>query len=358
MEFSFPSNASYESIDTITFGTFAQNGNLVTFSTTFDVSTETTGDFYFKPTLGGSPGSEIRGVAIRDVCVKPSDGEEFPGYDDPTTPQPALFPETCEPFGNPTGEGLSTWVSWHWYKLNQFFQCQLMIMLNDMYENMLSLYKLIGFFFRWLLIVISNGIKWLESDFTGWLAGYMSNASGSIVYQTSTDTGGGGCDWWNIVCHISHALDFGADLFSKLYDLFKAVLSDVLAPIFEFIASIAGDIFGFIFDFIGTLINIILSFLQKLLGIFGVIRDVIFGLVANYTDATPATIDGLPTCSGSLTTSSHIICWFWWVLDNTILGGAYGALIIPLFTAIFGVLFAIRFSNRIWSMIVESGAAV
>jgi hypothetical protein len=205
---------------------------------------------------------------------------------------------------------------------------------------------------------MSEGISWLGQDFLPWLGGYLANASGSIVYQTSTDEGGGGCDWWNVVCHIGNALDFGADIFSKLYDLFKAVLSDVLAPIFEFIASIAGDIFGFIFDFIGTLINIILSFLQKLLGIFGVIRDVIFGLVANYTDATPATIDGLPTCSGSLSNSSHIICWFWWVLDNTILGGAYGALIIPLFTAIFGVLFAIRFSNRIWSMIVESGAAV
>lgn len=351
LAFSYEYDTGPESMGSATFGELAQGLNSYTYVATFNVASETTDDFIFTPTLTTSEGSVV-GAAVRDVCLFAGDDPDapFPGYDEEDgTPEPPLFPEQCEVAPYPQGDNVGHWLAWHWHNLNQFFQCDLMILLNKMYTTMQKFFISMQYAFRWFMGLNTQGVDWLGNQFLPWLAGYLSNAGGNTIVYSSNNSDS--CKWYDLLCHLSNALDIGGELMGKLFDLLTLALERVLGPIVDFFIDIASRTVDFIFDLLEALLQLAFVVLNKLLELFGLARDLFASIISAWNDATPETLPGIPDCSVGANQFVGL-CLALWVMENTFFGGDVGSLIIPVFTSLMGILMVLYFIRQ-WKLTVN-----
>lgn len=376
LEIEYTYDALNETIDTATFGELAQGNNSFEFITTFNIASETTANFVFEPTLTTSEGSVV-GAAVRDVCLYAGDDPDnpFPGHPDPTEPQPGIFTETCDPFTEPQGSAVHHWLAWHWYKLNQFFQCDLMVLLNRIFDVINRFFQMVGWVMRWMMLNIQLSIDWVADQVLPWLGGYLANAGtvGSVADENTSP--GSGCSAWDLLCHLRHAIedvigglfDFLGDVWSQVLTVLGAIanfLGQIIEKLVELISktvgliiSVAVEVMKFVFnlavDLATSIINAVVYILTQIVNMLMFIRDLIVSLVVAWNDSEPIEIEVL-TCEGNAITSS--LCWIWWLANNTILAGTLGGVIVPLITAIVFILLAIKFAADMRRVFIDTAA--
>jgi hypothetical protein len=153
----------FQTIDTITFGDIASVNNNIRIATSFDIENQTDGSFVIAVSVE-TLDDDVRGVSIRRVCIVP-DGDEWFGYENPhpTTP---IFSEDCTIPHLPQGGFSAEWITWLWGNFSLFFRCDLMQLLNDIYEIA-----------RWLQATIVHAFAWTEYYLIPYVAGYFENYS-------------------------------------------------------------------------------------------------------------------------------------------------------------------------------------
>jgi len=389
----------HTSLDTHTVGEFVSSEfGVLTYQNTFDVSSNVSGTIIFRVTVG-TPATGLRGLVIRDACLEAGDttngdpSEEFPGFDDDGeagTPGDRPFPEYC---ATPDYSGANGFV-WLWGHLNSFFQCQLMVILNDIYEAIMKFFRMVGWFIRWVMMVIQMFINWISYQVLPWLAGYMVNIMGSQPNEVLYTSNPGqeeiyeSCNWYDIFCHARNLFDTIGGVINGIGDFLGGLIQGVIDVIGWLLNGIV-DVVEWLWEPLGNLINGIINVIRGLFeGLFQILQwiwqaitsviefivqiatviinalvslvstivswivtivQVIGAIITGASSATPQTITGLPQCT---TPTSHALCLIYWALENTILEGL-GAVFVPLLTAIFAIRFAIWYIAKWRATLVE-----
>jgi hypothetical protein len=341
----------YVDYPTMTIGDVGDNQNY-RISVTFTIEEETDGDFYIEigvPTLAG-----LDGLSISRACLSPTDGD---WGDNPPLDDGLPFTEACETISPPRGQNISVWVSWHWFNLSQFFECDLMATLNNTYGLLRWFQAMAMLFFNWL------------GDMGTWINGHVqnlifaiTNAGALTEYQLPDDVpsngfwdgGGGGfsglsfiqseeldspmaedCNWYDVFCH-------GKNIVGGVVDFAGGVVTDVLSALINFIGALLGQILDWItwgfrqfFDSIKTVWDNFWVIIQAVKDTIEVITDGSNMLVDMWNTTDPLSPAGLEDCQVDPETKNN--CLVFWVAENTIFSGEYGQLIIPLLTSILGI---------------------
>ncbi len=245
----------------------------------------------------------VQGIQITDACLSTIDGGSFPGQGGGGAPPP--LDANCTYVSRPQNNDPAAWLQWHWEKSNQFFTCQLMVLLNKMYTLGKQSYLLAGWEARYMQSQLKLWSSWLGAQLFPWLNGQFRNmAIGQVttVYQS-----GGSCN----------------DLFCVL----NTLISGILTPLNNIVNTLLGLIntaANLFLTIITGIIGVALSFLTRIFGIVNQATSLLTGIITAYSTATPVTIDGMPTCSIDPTSSP--LCRMVWVMDNTAFNGRWGVL--------------------------------
>src|SRR6185369_219145 len=73
----------------------------------------------------------VQGIQITDACLSTVDGGPFPGQGGDGAPPP--INADCTYVSRPQNNDPAAWLQWHWAKSEQFYKCDLMVLLNKMY---------------------------------------------------------------------------------------------------------------------------------------------------------------------------------------------------------------------------------
>lgn len=317
--------------------------------TNFTITENDEGDFYIEisyPTLSG-----LDGIAITRACLRPSDGD----WGDNPPPDDGLpFSEYCEVISPPRGDNVAQWIRWHWHNLSQFFECDLMVTLNNTYGLL-----------RWFQAVLMLFMQWF-GDLGVWLNGHFQNVITAILagdsittYEmpSNVDAGGFGisfpsglsgiqsepdspqsgesCNWYDVFCH-------GRNLVGGVINFAGGILSDVVSVLVNFIGALLAQIVDLITLGYRTYIEPIVNLWNDFWAIIGQVKDTIVyiiegenNFVSMWNDTEPVPPPGLQDCSEFPETKT--LCLIYLVIDNTLLSGDWGALIIPLLSSIIGI---------------------
>ena len=300
----------------------------------FDVSEHTNSTLTIK-TLVTDSDNYLKGFRIDYACLETTtDDGSWPGQTDEGGFVPPFTPG-CFSINVPQDNNISSWIYFHWANLNRFFNCTLMIKLNSMAETIDSTAKTMRLFMRWVIAASQMSGRWMSTQVFPWLNGQFRNmAIGQVttVYQSS-----GSCN----------------DLFCVL----NTLISGILTPINNIVNTVLGLINTAANLFLTVLTGIIglgLAFLARLFSLFNQVTGLFTGIIGAYSSATPATIDGLPTCSIDPTSSPF--CRAVWVLDNTILGGRW-AVLLTLILGIASIHLILWVIGEFKSAIVSTGSS-
>ena len=375
IDYDFPAPTSYIEIDSKTFGEIAQAGGVVTIQDTFSIAAETSGDFTFKATLTDPP-ADVPHLAVQWVCLESGDTtdgsppENWPGDYDYTEPAAGEDNVTCDVVTRPSGNNLSSWAVWSWQKLNNFFQCELMVLLNQMYDKLIDLYQLIGWVARWLQAFLYMAGDWLTSQFTPWLGGYFDNAKGGGWVIGTEEEEDGGCAWYDIFCHAGNLLDGVEDLIGGVWDgvgdisdviadtiswivgALQYVFDGVIKPVWNFLKGAFDWVLNILESVVKPVLNWVIDLIGTIADWIAYIWELVLDTVGAYNDATPQTVPGFPDCDVD---TGHTICLFWWVTENTVFAGTVGSLMIPLLASIIAIMFILHYIKQIKASLSETG---
>lgn len=339
LAYDFPADSSFDTIATKTYGDYADS-DIVTHQTTFEIEESTSGTFTLSPTLSSAPAG-IRGVAIRDVCI--SAGDEFDPDEEPPPPPGKTYPpnqpptdgggpftEDCNAISEPSGNDIGPWIQWQWAKMSRFYNCELMILLNQMYKVMADGYRLFGWGTRWAQATVMRSVNFLWS-FVQWLNGHLSNIAlgqtttivstgetcGNVFCLIQTLIDGGFSYLNNIIAVLQQLMDYLLDPDSPFWAILKDTINQafgLVRDVLEFFINLINSIVSFIFSIAELIIALILMVVGQVLNLANFARDLIVSVISAWNNATPTPIPGMPDCS----TYSHFWCKGVWVLDNTI----------------------------------------
>jgi hypothetical protein len=303
----------------VTFRKYALGHNAVTFEAYLNVTTETQGDLVIEPTITTAD-TEVLGLTIRSMCIYGPYPNQLPeqGYNPP-------FRESCTRVTAPDSELLSEWISYHWKNLDNFFQCQLMALLNRMYKLAVDTYRLIGWLGRWTHSLITYDTNWFSNQFLPWLNGHFRNMTGGTIVTIE----GGGASFW---------------------DVLLALINQVLSPIINLIVGLVNMAASLVLTIVTAVISLVVNVITMILSLFGLLIALLSSIITSYHVATPATIPGAPNCTDP---QSSGFCVANWILENTIFSGP-GAAIIPVVIAIGSILFILWAISTIKQAVTEA----
>jgi|GEM_PF-2809856 len=300
IQLEYNTGSGYTSIGTKTMADLASHNNRVVMETTV---TAFNGTFTLRPTLSSTP-SEVRGVTIYAICLNASGSN--PVYNPEA--DSGIFEAQCGlQIPTASGDNLFTWIPWLWSHLNKFFQCDLMILLNEMYRIAVEFFTLFGWVSRYSMVLADTTIDWFGQQFVPWLDGHLSNIA----------VAAGGFDEVSPECDL---------FFCTLYEGF-----DLLGALIEFLKSL----FGIVIEVLEGLWEFGLQILNAIFNIFNSFRAFFDAVISAYLQAEPADFPFLPTCS--INRKSSGFCILLWILENTVLSGS-GALFIPLLISYGGIM--------------------
>jgi PKD repeat protein len=285
-----------------------------------EVATQTAATFTLSVTMSGAPADTL--VEIQRVCIDFPFGEGIGDGSSSGLP-PAPFFLECDRVNTPSETSVGAWTLYLWRNLNRFFQCDLMILLNDMHKTANQGVGLL----RWALLYgqASTDVwtKWMGGQLFPWLNGHFANiARGNVM--TINQEGYQCQDFWCLLQGIGEGLQTIAGFIDTILSLVRIVFS------------------------IGLWV------INQLLGMAGIGINLLGTLLSAWNTATPATVPGLTNCDVNPPTG---LCQGIWILDNTIFAeGGRGALFIPLLIGIFSVHLALWVISRIRSTIEQIGA--
>lgn len=348
----FPLHEPPEYVDypALTIGDVGDNQNY-RISVTFTIEEETDGDFYIEigvPDLAG-----LNGLSINRACLAPTNGD----WGDNPPPDDGLpFSEACETISPPRGQNISVWVSWHWFNLSQFFECDLMATLNNTYGLLRWFQAMAMLFFNWLgdlgvwinghvqnLIFaithsdalreyqfpddVPSGGVWQSGGFSG-MSSIMSDEPDSIMSED--------CNWYDVFCH-------GRNIVGGVVNFAGGVVTDVLSALVNFIGALLAQIVDIMTWGYRQFFEPIIQLWNDFWALIGNVKDTIAivfegenNLITMWNETEPITPPGLQDCSDSPETKT--LCLIYWSMENTLLDGDWGGLIIPMLTSYLGIL--------------------
>jgi PKD repeat protein len=332
-EWRYPSSASWQGFldpaSTVTgypfagfFGNRVNNLNFfpngeVLFEALVDVDDVTTDLFVIRLTIDDSGQQNFTGgVAVREVCIN-----------DPFAHWPAggggrlPFAQDCSIVTPPDGNEIGDWIFYLWRSLSRFFSCDLMRLLNQMFNLMYRAYEVMVWqALYWQSSAIMTS-EWVKSDLTPWLGGHFANiAQGRTTTVIQT---GGGCD--NLFC-LLEALVSG--IFSPLVDTFASIVHALIFIITQGV--------GLLLDIIEALFTLFLSVIALILTYFTQLTGFVAALVNGFNTAQPVPIPGIPTCN--LDPRQSGFCIILYALEHTVFADE-GIVFIPLLISIGSILF-------------------
>lgn len=316
----YDSGSGYTAIETKTLGEFASRNNTLVMQATV---TAFSGSFSLRPTLTGVP-SDVRGLTIKSVCMNEDDTIIT---DDEGEIEGGIFTAQCNTqIVTASGDNLFTWIPWLWSHLNKFFQCDLMILLNQIYQLGVDAYTLAGWSIRYGITTVDLSVDWFGQQFVPWLGGYLSNISpGNITVQQDEQ-----CN--NLFCAIVALFD----VVQSVLDIFNAVL-DLVINVVGAIIEVGLQIVGLLFEF------------------FNSAKFFLEAIVNSWLNAPPIVNPYIPTCS--INPQQNGMCIFLWLLENTLLSGT-GALIIPLLYSYGGIMWILWGVKEFKKAIVQAGGSL
>lgn len=315
LEYDFPADTSFTALDSHTFGEFAQNNNLLIFQTSITAFSDTTDDFVLKVSTTDEP-SGVRGVAILSLCIGDGGDEGESGG--------GLLEANCNIISTPAGNDLSTWISWLWAKLNQFYRCELMVLLNSLYNFLQKSWITVTWSIRWSQAATVMTVNWFGRDFVGWLGGHLSNiAVGQVTTITTTEQCG------NVFCLLQSLVNGVSDIITTLLEGIRDILEDVIGAVYDLLSTalnaiinILQQILSFIFSVLGLVIGIavdivglILQIVAKAMELFDLMRQLLSTLLTSWLNAEPIMWDILPSCKFDQTSFR---CMFFYICERTI----------------------------------------
>jgi len=339
LKYRFPDSGSFVSLGVIdsalveTEGKNAYDGavnfeHVYTLTDDIVISTNTQSAFDFG-VLVTDGDSYLKGLRVDSLCLTSStDDGSFPGqtgggFDPPLIPRCGVVPI-------PIDNNVSSWTFYHWKNLERFFDCTLMIKVNQIAQTVYDAWRTTRLFLRWVIVSVNRAGDWLTTVFW-WLNGSFRNVA---VGQVTTIYEGGSGQCSDIFCVLS------------------SLISGVISPIVNTITSILGQAANLLFGTLTALLSLIVGILNQLFGIIQTAQGILASLLSAYNSATPATIPGLPTCG--IDPKSSPFCMAIWILDNTIFSGT-GAAIIPALVALFSIHLLIWVVAEVRSTILTIG---
>lgn len=379
----------------------------------FDLGTGATpdaGEFYTVGIENAGAGT----LRVKTICVLNYDGTE------PEGPElPPGIGEDCNPLTQPETETLVVQIGWLWARFNDFFDCQLMVMLGMMYDVMLDSYQLMGWLGRYFISVTHIWSDWFTTDLVYWLGGHFANMANGRITTINVEGGNEQCN--NLFCLIDNIGDNFTDLFDDLAGIIRDALEQVVGPIVGtitnainasvgVIANIINTVIEVLGNLFNTLIDVIGNFLSTLIGVLGNLFNTAISVIGNFFNtlidlvaqliymvfdfvldlfltiitvalqiltivvsaffqlldffatiisawntATPTAIPGVPECQ--IDPQSNPFCVGLWVMEHTVFSGR-GALIIPLVIGFFSILLLLWGIKEIKKTITEAGQSV
>lgn len=326
IEFDWPEGIGFvnledvaDGVEAVTFRKYALRQNSITFETYLSVAAETQGILVVQPTITTAD-TEVLGLTLRSMCIYGPYPNQLP--DQGSNPP---FIESCTRVAKPDNELLSSWISYQWASLNNFFQCQLMALLNRMYKLAVDTYRLIGWLGRWTQSLITYGFTWFANQMLPWLNGHFRNMSGGTIVTTE----GGGASFW---------------------DVLLALINQILSPIINLIVGLVNMAASLVLTIVTAIVSLVVSVITTILSLFGLLIALLTSVISSYQNATPAVIPGAPNCTDP---QSSGFCIANWVLENTIFSGP-GAAIIPVIIAIGSILFLLWAISTIKQAVTEA----
>lgn len=336
LEYEFPQSAGFEPVlspagaeEPVLSTLFTQNaynysflpGGFVRFVAYIEVSDVTDDLFTFRVNTS----DEDVKVYVDEICID----DTFAHHDDyPWLPIWDLDPQ-CAYIAIPTANDVGSWTYWHWQNLDKFFRCDLMKMLNRMFNTMWSGYRLLQWqtvYWQALMIEVN---QWFSSDLFPWLNGHFRNMA---VGQVTTIEGGSGAGLWDVLLAVINLIRPVLELITSTLGVTVTLLLSVITGVIAFVVSLAGQALGI---------------LQQAIGLLGT-------LISAYNNAPPETLPGMPSCTAN--PQGHPLCIAWWVLDNTIFSGP-GALVIPVLTGVLSIHLVLWVVGELKRSLVETGSS-
>lgn len=355
------------------------NDNYYRASTEIEVSEPMAGGFIFSPEVASAPG--VRGIALRRVCLE---SDAF--YDEdgnPFEPGGPSFDVKCGPNPRPSGGFIGDWVTWHLRNLERFFNCDLMAVLNALFE--LS---------RWSQALALHSFQWLTDVLVPYAGGYLDNISAALVliasgaafdaYHSSGETiywpsslgepepdgdimmlDGGfvmmsgepeqECAWYAFWCHGSRAAskvwNWTSDTVAGVWNAMLAALEWIVKAL-TFIVDQVTYAIRFLWDTLRGIVTFLWWLLGELLEILRLVRDTVMMFVEEWNNADPAPIPGMANCD--VNPEQNKLCITWWMLQETIFSGSYGQAIMPLITAIFALVAVLTLAFKLRDILITT----
>lgn len=282
-------------------------------------------------TADGSDGDQV--AQISKVCITPHEGGTPPGY----LPPPPFQGGCRSCVFSPTGDLPTDFVEFQQWLTCQFFQlweCQAKILLRYIWQILLSILMLFGFFRLWLSATIIGLVNWGNGNllcFSNFLAGHLNNLG--ITFQNSltnlrsfTLVTGSGAGFWDAIVAIANALS----------GMVQSLINGIGTPIIGLLQQIVSGLFGLIagaMGIIGALLTIAFTWLTTqaslLIHMLGGIINALYTAINATAIAVPP---GAPMCDAPGTVL-YYPCLGFYVLDNTIFSGPV-IYIVPIFMAL------------------------
>lgn len=274
--------------------------------------------------------TDMIGFVISEACIEPVTDVEFPGPPGGGGYIPPFQVNCTGDIPYPIGGDVGQWLAWHWHNLDQFFQCDLMKMLNSIHKTSLDTYQAIIWMFRYAIATTLKFTGWGTGQVIPWLNGHFNNlAQGRVTYID--DTGDGGLNVW---------------------DVLFALIERVVQPIIDLLTRLVGGAADILFNVINSLISFFFAFLGQIISFIGLVQSLLGSIIVAFNTSTALTFPGAPACD--VNPQGNVICIGIWVMDNTVFSGP-GALIIPMIISIVSIRFLIWAARDVKKAILSIG---
>lgn len=282
------------------------------------------------------------GILISKICIDINDNFE-PGTDETggvcsANPQPA------------NSASVQVWLNWHWNNFNSFFQCELMPLLQDILKIITEFFNFFKDGFQWAMYSAQAQGKWLGSDLLPWLAGYLTNISPGTV-NVNNECGNIFCALLGIVDGLNSFINTIGQVISDAIHAIETIISQLISPILNFLLQILTMALELIFTVLINLIALAFLLIGQFVDFVFYVLGLISSIITSWSTAEPTALPGLWDCA----TQTHEVCKAHWVIDNTVLSGDAGALIVPLMAAVMWAMLALKIIKDVKNGIVESG---
>jgi hypothetical protein len=329
VQYEYPSGTGYVTLEPeIVSGGLAYGMGSIVYRATINVATETTGTFNIRvQTTSGGTGMTVYGLRLTEGCLSGKFQQDTGG----TVP---VLTGDCSYVSRPRNNDPAAWIQWQWLKLNSFFKCDLMVLLNKMWKTVRDFMTMVGWSIRWIQATGLNSAQWLNSNLFPWLAGHFNNiAIGQVTNITSEGS-------------------------SSLWDVLLALISGVLAPLMDGIQTLVNIVGGVANLLIGVgtiFVMLVLQLATQMMSFAQLAQALLVTIIGAYNNSPPTTIPGMPYCAGD--PKSNPFCIGIWVLDNTVFSGT-GSAIIPLIVGVLSIHLILWVVGEIKTTIEKVGQAV